>query len=463
MKKFYLSKTKLNLLIGIGGAAAIATTLAITIPIVSANDRQVDRILNDDKYNFVPKIVSDEQIEDLLNNQIIHYQPKQFDPVFFANNIANQPYLNDDIADEKLKQENTNQYLFSFPANNLGIEYRVLKVDWLNNKLVATINKSYQNYQNEYQKVIDVESDYFNPSVSDSQKNFLKVAAIDLEAAFNNSWLRLGSANPPSTNIGDWQVKNIGPISIINDQLSLSLSGNEFKVINHNQLDQPKLLNLDYSPTDSVSFSLVTTDPNAPDVANQQIIAFNQNQSWITNPNATEQQWWDLPAIQWLKKVSQEMGIENPDLKTLKQIIFDPATDPNDGPGDNQNGAPLANYQLVPFKLKLGNQITYIMVWTDVVARSLDQIIKNAPEVNWVLDLKGQSVTKDQFKAHPENYLRPEHKVPSGLHYQYLNDSLSLDGSETKASFKVEIRFADDRTEQSRTYNIQDLDLTGLS
>ena len=452
-KKFYWSKSKHALVWGISAATIATLTIAITVPIVSATDYQTDQILRDEKYHFIPTLVSDEQLEQLLNEQIIHYQPSQYDQSFFANNIANQVRYDSLDPEKDIK---TNDYLFTFPDNNLGITYRVLEVNLYQNQLIATIEKSFNGYHYQYQKPIQFPENYWQ-SLSNSQANFLKVANRDLKQAFNQNWLQIGSQNPPSTNIGDWQVKNLGPKSN-HSTIGLVLAKKDF-IITHNLSErQNKLINLDFAPGQPVVFSLVTTNPGATnDISDEQIVAFNQNQSWINHTNASEQEWMNLPAIKWLLSVKEQMGWEDDvDLATLKQIIFDPSSDPQD-----EKGQPLSNYQLVPFKMQLGDQVTYIMIWTDVVARSLQQIIVNAPELNWVLDLKNQKVTIDQFQQHPENYLKPEQSPPSGLHYQYVDKSLTI--ANQKASFTVNITFADDRAQLSKKYQIKELDLSSLS
>lgn len=455
-KKIYWSKSKHALTWGLGVAGIIATTLAITIPIVSANDYQTDRILKDEKYNFIPTLVSNEQLEELLTNQVIHYHPNQFDQAFFANQIANQELtIANSQADDEQKATNTNDYLFSFPANEIGINYRVLEVNHYQDQLIATVEKKINDYVSTYQKPIQFPENYWQ-GLSVSQVNFLKVAAFDLKQAFNQNWIQIGAQKPQSTNIGDWQVKNLGP-KANHDAIAIAFAKKDFYVTYNPDYKKP--FNLDFATGQPVIFSLVTTNPGATnDVSDEQIIAFNQNESWINHPNASAQEWMNLPAIKWLLSIKSEMGWEDDvDLSILKNIIFDPSSDPQD-----ENGQPLSNYQLVPFKMQLGDQVTYIMIWTDVVARSLTEIIDNAPEIAWVLDLpESQKVTMTQFQQHPENYLKPEHQVPSGLHYQYVDNSLAI--NQQKASFSVKISFADDRAQLSKTYQIKELDLSELS
>ena len=464
----YLSKAKQITICGTSLLAIGAITLATVLPIVSAKDYKTDQVLNNSQYDFVPKLVSQDQIEELLTAGIIKYNPYQFEKSFFVNNIANvkitdldQPQSQAQAGNQinnAQKVINSNQFLFHFDKSDEAINYEVTNVELIQDRLVATVQKSFQDYHRTYQKEIVLPENVFVDR-STSQANFLKVASQDLRLAFTNGWISIGSTdNPPSANINDWKVENLGPVSNLVDQIQISPSKNDFQIIN--LPDQPKLLNLEYQSGQDVSFSLVTVDNNSgqPDVSKEQIIGFNQNQSWISQPNATEQQWLELPAIKWLKSVSKEMGLENPDLPTLKAMIFNVTEDPSD-----QNNQPLSNYQLVPFKLKLGNQVNYIMVWTDVVTRSLQKIINNAPEINWILDLKNQKVSKAQFKAHPENYLRPEHQVPSGLHYQYQDNSLTLSDQDTKATFQIAISFIDDRLQLTKTYQITNLDVSSLT
>ena len=478
----YLSK-KIKILIACGvPAAVLATATAIAWPVVAIQDKQINQVLNDQGFNYVPELVSKDKINKLLEKEIIRFNPEGFSVEFFVKNIANQPLdplfldgidLSDitDLPIEKIKS--TNDLLFNFPSNQTGVQYEIKRV-WpeaiseskkqLSTKednsftfLKAEVVKKYQDRTVVYDKEIDQSNISFIESSDDEKehRNFLKYAVKEFKDLIKENYLQVRAHDADSTDVSTYKDK----LELIthNGDIDLFKTADNSYTINLASENAPNgIFRID--DKEQVEFSFAGTSG---------VEIWDSSQAWPINDKG-EFDKDKSAAYKFLDENKKDLFLEGAtgtEEQKLKNYIFDPDNDPYVFNEKNQK-IPRADYAAVLVKLEIGGFSTYTIIWQNLVQSAFEKIIENAPELEFKI-VSSTPPTKDEFEKNPKRYLRvsSESEVKQGLKYDIDPASVKVteEGDDYKVAVDVVISLVDapkDNPKYKKTYKLQDI--TGL-
>ena len=441
----YLTK-KAKILISCGvPAAVLSVTTLVAWPIVATRDKEINHVLSNPNLNYFPQIVSKEKIDLMLRNGLILFNPENFSTEFFVKNIANQPLDKDILAEvndlewqkitNKTKSEvkNTNDLLFEFSSTNKNIQYSVNQAffEYQPNddvsqvkestkasfqvKLKATIEKKYQNRITKYNHDIDVnETSFIAPDDRDKEnRNFLKYAVYEFKNLVRDNHIKVNASNVDSTNIATYSDK----IFLTSDDLNVVPSGDKKYNIDYKITERPLgIFQIAEGQENQIEFSFAD--------ASDQVQLWNIEQAWPKNENGEFDQ-DKSEAYKKLDDLRQDLFLDGNNAK-LENYLFNPDYDPFTFGEVNgkQQKIPKGDNAAILVKLRLKDQVTYCVIWQNLIQSSFDQILDNAPEMPFSIpeDLKPSA---QDVKTHPETYLKinTSQSVNQGLEYRIAKDA----------------------------------------
>lgn len=443
----YLTK-KAKILISCGvPAAVLSVTTLVAWPIVATRDKEINHVLSNPNLNYFPQIVSKEKIDLMLRNGLILFNPENFSTEFFVKNIANQPLDKNFLAEvndlewqkitNKTKSEvkNTNDLLFEFSSTNKNIQYSVnqaffeyqpnddvsqvkesTKADF-QVKLKATVEKKYQNRITKYNHDIDVnETSFIAPDDTDKEnRNFLKYAVYEFKNLVRDNHIKVNASNVDSTNIATYSDK----IFLTSGDLDLNVvpNGDKKYNIDYKTTERPLgIFQIAEGQENQIEFSFAD--------ASDQVNLWNIEQAWPKNENGEFDQ-NKSEAYKKLDDLRQDLFLDGNNAK-LENYLFNPDYDPFTFGKVNgkQQKIPKGDNAAILVKLRLKDQVTYCVIWQNLIQSSFDQILDNAPEMAFSIpeDLKPSA---QDVKTHPETYLKinTSQSVNQGLEYRIAKDA----------------------------------------
>ena len=441
----YLTK-KAKILISCGVPAAVLTvTTLVAWPVVTTRDKEINQVLANPNLNYFPQVVSKEKIDLMLQNGLILFNPENFSSEFFVKNIANQPldkYFLDEVDDsewqkitDKPKSEvkNTNDLLFEFASTSKNIHYSVSQAffeyqpneqpNQLNPtkadfqvKLKATIEKTYQNRTTKYNHDVDAnELTFIAPDKTEQEsRNFLKYAASEFKNLVRDGLIEVRASNVDSTDITTYGDK----VFLTSGDLDLNVvpNGDKKYNIDYKTTERPLgIFQIAEGQENQIEFSLADeTD---------QVQLWNIEQAWPKNEQGDLDQ-EKSEVYKKLETLKESLFLDNPNA-SLKNYLFNPDYDPYSFAEVNgkQQKVPKGDNAAILIKLKLRDQVTYCVIWQNLIQSSFDQILDNAPEVEFSIP-ENLKPSADEIKNHPETYLKvsASQSVNQGLEYKIAKD-----------------------------------------
>lgn len=442
----YLTK-KAKILISCGvPAAVLSVTTLVAWPVVATRDKEINQVLANPNLNYFPQVVSKEKIDLMLQNGLILFNPENFSSEFFVKNIANQPldeYFLAEVDDsewqkitDKPKSEvkNTNDLLFEFSSTSKNIHYSVRQAffeyqpndqpNQLNGnkadfqvKLKATIEKTYQNRTTKYNHDVDAnELTFIAPDETEQEsRNFLKYAASEFKNLVRDGLIEVRASNVDSTDITTYGEK----VFLTSGDLDLNVvpNGDKKYNIDYKTSERPLgIFQIAEGQENQIEFSLADeTD---------QVQLWNIEQAWPKNDKG-ELDTSKSEAYKKLKELENSLFLDGPGAK-LENYLFNPDYDPYSFAEVNgkQQKVPKGDNAAILIKLKLRDQVTYCVIWQNLIQSSFDQILDNAPEVEFSIP-ENLKPSADEIKNHPETYLKvsASQSVNQGLEYKIAKDA----------------------------------------
>ena len=442
----YLTK-KAKILISCGvPAAVLSVTTLVAWPVVTTRDKEINQVLANPNLNYFPQVVSKEKIDLMLQNGLILFNPENFSSEFFVKNIANQPldkYFLAEVDDsewqkitDKPKSEvkNTNDLLFEFSSTSKNIHYSVSQAffeyqpndqpNQLNPtkadfqvKLKATIEKTYQNRTTKYNHDVDAnELTFIAPDETEQEsRNFLKYAASEFKNLVRDGLIEVRASNVDSTDITTYGDK----VFLTSGDLDLNVvpNGDKKYNIDYKTTERPLgIFQIAEGQENQIEFSLADE--------NDQVQLWNIEQAWPKNDQGDLDQ-DKSEAYKKLKELESSLFLDGPGV-SLKNYLFNPDYDSYSFAEVNgkQQKVPKGDNAAILIKLKLRDQVTYCVIWQNLIQSSFDQILDNAPEVKFSIP-ENLKPSADEIKNHPEAYLKvsASQSVNQGLEYKIAKDA----------------------------------------
>ena len=442
----YLTK-KAKILISCGvPAAVLSVTTLVAWPVVTTRDKEINQVLANPNLNYFPQVVSKEKIDLMLQNGLILFNPENFSSEFFVKNIANQPldkYFLAEVDDsewqkitDKPKSEvkNTNDLLFEFSSASKNIHYSVSQAffeyqpneqpNQLNPtkadfqvKLKATIEKTYQNRTTKYNHDVDAnELTFIAPDETEQEsRNFLKYAASEFKNLVRDGLIEVRASNVDSTDITTYGDK----VFLTSGDLDLNVvpNGDKKYNIDYKTTERPLgIFQIAEGQENQIEFSLADE--------NDQVQLWNIEQAWPKDDKGELDQ-DKSEAYKKLKELESSLFLDGPNA-SLKNYLFNPDYDSYSFAEVNgkQQKVPKGDNAAILIKLKLRDQVTYCVIWQNLIQSSFDQILDNAPEVEFSIP-ENLKPSADEIKKHPETYLKvsASQSVNQGLEYKIAKDA----------------------------------------
>ena len=182
---------------------------------------------------------------------------------------------------------------------------------------------------------------------------------------------------------------------------------------------------------------------------------WNIEQAWPKNENGDFDQ-DKSEAYKKLDDLKQDLFLDGNNAK-LENYLFNPDYDPFTFGEVNgkQQKIPKGDNAAILVKLRLKDQVTYCVIWQNLIQSSFDQILDNAPEMPFSIpeDLKPSA---QDIKTHPETYLKinTSQSVNQGLEYRiakdasgnYLVDVKEDENGNYTVDLQIKITLVDDPT-----------------
>lgn len=391
----YISKKKKMFLMAGVPASIVILSAAIAAPIVVSQENSAFSVLDNSK-NYNLKLIDDQKMEQLVNQNILYYNPKEFSKDFFVKNIANQTIQKTNESDSsKIEIINSNNVLFTLDGynnnsssnSNDDIKYNVRKIEEKGNKFVATIDKEYKNRVRTYEQEININEDFFNSDVTLEQKNFLAYSYKHLKQIFQEQKALVSlnsSQNQNNNNITSNDLVLTGQEGIL-----FSKDGKDGSYIS--KLDKKLKFGNEYV---NIGF----------DVVGGKI--WNASEVWKLDAQGNFD-YDNSPAIKYLLTIKDKLFLPKLDpseieglteeqiqRKQLTKFLFTPDSDPTEIVinGGKEIKQPNSSYNPILVKLTLGENETYLVTWQYVEKSVQDNLVKMAPEIKYQTKRNNENV-----------------------------------------------------------------------
>lgn len=468
----YLSKKSKIILLGAIPATAIVISAGIATPLIIANENKKYDEFNS---NVFPLLVSNKERDELIQKEIINFNPEFFSKDFFVKEIANQWKIvkqsNKDNTDERDIKVNSNWYLFnllnlktgeqfekSFEKSNdpekeiykdywqgwwidkeTNWEYRISSINLVGENIAIKYDGRYEGKYYSSKLVESKESWIsWNDDLLSQSKHFLQASNKRIKEFFLNGNVVINL----NSNLNDFNPSTITSEDLTmiakNNTISFTKNNDSYNVNSNSTLFNSNWFNkenknqsVDYKITieNITNNSVLLDDANVPAAPDRTF--WTSSQAYPVDQNGRFDK-TNSKAFAYLKSIKNELILpeltneelielgpnateEEKEDKQIQKIIFNPLLDPSSS-SPSGSYIPNSGYYAILIKADFGDVSTYIIVWQNLSASSQQTIVENAPQINYKVT-PGTNPTAQEIKNNPQELLVNSEQIPNGLNY----------------------------------------------
>lgn len=466
----YLSKKSKIILLTAIPATAIVIAAAVTTPLVISNE---NKEINKLDANAQPKIISQNQVDELISKNIILFNPSHYSKDFFLKNIANQEIKVKQKIDEKeiLVSMNSNDFLFELEVLNdnnekvvlerfiesdktwrgwwfdksTNVQYKIISVNSnSSNGLLIELEKKFTKYEKKYLYEINNVFE-FNDNELEQKKFFIKQASPKFKEFFNKGLANVG------VNVENFDLSNIESSNLsfnTKDSNIISFAKNSNGKYNLNVPNNKSSFNWNNQPLE-FEFSIENDSNNNKtiwDYSNAFPLnskgEFDASKSKVFSYLLSIKDQLILPDLtdEEIKELGNNPNKEQIENKQIEKIIFNPAIDPNVTNAYNKKN-PIPGYFALLIKVSLADISTYIVLWQNLYQSAQGSIVQKAPEIEYIVNPNAfpNLPTAQQIKDNPLEWLVPLTPLTNDLKYTISNVTIPTDDNENETKINVEV------------------------